>query len=295
MKQYMVVTSVAVLISVLIFAFVFAEQDSSQVISEESILSATNNFINKVGESYRESPETKLEVNARGQKIWQIRYGKGEEMHMMIEADAVSGEVIYFGNYGIDKEIRKAIEAGSKTRITETEAINAALNYANLVNLPNESKIQKADSPRSLGGHSGWWIRWARTLNGYEYLDNWLNIEIDPISGKLLGFAKNWSAPECSTSIKVNKESAMDMAKEFFMKTKPIGRLGKVVSVQPMIVQPNYYWESFTMPKNNAPAYLAWVIRMERLAIPSEVDSGGWVEIWIDTMDGKIIGGNQTK
>ncbi len=295
MKKHIVIAFVVILVSILIFAFVFAEQDSSQIISKEDVLSVANNFVKKVGESYKESPEPKLEVNVRNQKIWQIRDGKGENMRMMLETDAVSGEVIYFGNYGADKEIMKAIETGDKIRITEKEAIDVALNHVNLVSLPSESKIKKVDPPKPPGGHIGWWIIWVRTLNGYEYLDNWLNIEIDPINGKLLGFAKNWSAPECSTDIKINKELAIDMARKFFAKAELRGNLGNVISVQPMIVQPNYYWENFTMPKYNALTRLAWVIRMERLAIPSGADYGGWVEIWIDTMDGKNIGGNQTK
>jgi hypothetical protein len=131
-----------------------------------------------------------------------------------------------------------------------------------------------------------WDFKWKRTFEDHEFHNDWISISIDAYKGELISYNKNFNSLEPKElKIKINKQRSLEFASEFAKKQNMQINSLKVARV--VIVNPNYRWTSQLIEEFNPESRLAWVVSFAK--------QEGIGEIWVDTENGEILGGDETK
>lgn len=197
-----------------------------------------------------------------------------------ISVDGASGQVHYAQNAtalgGVPRTIRQPI-----TEKTAEAFARQSLNYAgittkDLVIRSNSLSRARETSPR-------WSVIFTRMQGGYEFLFDYLSVDLDPRNGKLLGLSvMPPSPPPSNVHAEITREAAAAYARTALDQLKPPVKTTLPYSAQLWIVPP---YDGAIRP---GASRLAWVITFSekspdgRSVLPA-------AETWIDAEKGTVI------
>ena len=145
---------------------------------------------------------------------------------------------------------------------------------------------------------SAWHITYRRTYKGFPFLEDAIEVDVDPVDGSLLGFGDHRNSAEpADVSARLTKEQAERKGREYLaalgliagntVSAEIITGGTKIVFAEPQIVQlwdMYEYWEVHTDPPLPGPATkLSWVVAYDA---PWESTM-----VFVDAANGDILGG----
>ena len=202
-----------------------------------------------------------------------------------IEVASDTGTVTWFYNYGLSSLLR-ARNAPPAPAISQSEALSRGI-----------AAIQAAGQITELAGPSAlltqvqggtdfgrlWIIRWQRVTGSYPYRNQQCTAILVASSGELMAFSVTFPTSSVqSTLTKLSRAQAIDSASAIL---RARGESSfSLTRAEKEIVQPNTYWELGGSARPTvATAHLAWTCVFQ---------AGTKIyEVWIDTADGKVLGG----
>lgn len=259
------------------FGFVPPPQEAL-TIRKDTARRIADEVLQKVSPSYRTSQVELTEERPHSQKlVWQARWGPdGKDGQIWI--DALDGKVKFF----CDLKRTEEAAAAEKPLLSQEAALAKALGKARGLgfsipqSLPSEVKLLREENQ--------WFYKWPREMNGYRFHDDSVFIFVDATQGEIISYRNlQFSLDPPSFEVQIEKANALDLAQKIV--TNFNGSLDPEKATL-MIVNPNFRWTD-TFVKFSTEARLAWVIPF--------VKPEGKGEIWIDSLTGRLLGGEETR
>jgi hypothetical protein len=236
-----------------------------------------------------------------------------------MDLDAYTGEAYFIYNDVIAEKIfdPKQFEPANKLH-TKTEDEVKAIGEDILKKIPRRetSGVQLELIKFDLDKRKGeWFVQWHRTHNGYQYIDDWVQILYHEKYG-LASYSSGFTSTSCPTEVKIQEEEAkkkaLSIAAEAIRSDLPMPsmgqsykqwfnnfKLGEISRSELFIINPNYLFtekSSTDISKRIRNARLAWVIcinapLINKVGPKGEILAGTVISIWIDAATGEMLGG----
>jgi uncharacterized membrane protein YkoI len=228
------------------------------------------------------TPESDIHIrliqdNVRSYIRWEVLNNT-----VTIWIDAETGEIIHYSNYDFVE--------GS---VTESEALNLSLQYinnfteippdANLYNISKRSQMRNVildinGTIKEIITDEVFVIIFSRMKNSVpsdDGIEVWMST-----SGQLVRYEKTWTLIMPGSTIpQISEEDAISIAKNTFN--------GTVNQITLMIKRPNYYWTQGEYLYGFNEGILSFVVDLTN-------SSSRHASVWVDAVDGDVIGGWQT-
>lgn len=252
----------------------------------------------------RISAEEALQIAATFAKAMDIPFGEGATVEFLdpereyltpsawelrfysfstIRVDASTGRAIMFGDLSAAMAQR-----GTTAALTAEKAIELARPAAEALGLPSDAQLKEAHP----GSEGTWSVRWGRVgPQGAFYEDDGLYVLVGP-SGQVIAGNLRWSSrPPGNTEVKVTKERAEQVARDFARASGKL-RSEPMIAAELRVVHPNGYWTEHPIRhiRYDSPTRLAWVVTLTQ----GQAAHGYEMIVWIDAADATILGGTQS-
>ncbi len=222
-----------------------------------------------------------LAVNSTGRaNRWNVRIGEHE------------------ASFGVEGQLSAGFVRGGTEGIIKIDAQTASAKaryYLSLLDLNrNDARIvsNKAENHTSVPSGTAWIVTMHRFCHNFEYQDDFIRVQLNPLDGRLLGLGYNFASPiPKSTKVTLTQQQAAEKAGAFFQKLGMT--LGDVKTAECKIVVPDNEWDiasrKITTSEYKQETYsrLAWVIDFEAPG-PKYIQRS---QVWVDAENGSILGG----
>lgn len=255
-----------------------------RVARHDAAIAKARRFAVQVGWTNQGRPqdkdEAKLGSSPRRPHNWQVRMGK-----LSVEVDSLTG--------AIKSAYRAGATAGRNhdtVAISESDANKRARAYAQAAGMTLaglELESSKAGTISGTPGAMRWHVAYRRTYNGYPFLSEGVEMDLDPLDGSLIGFGDSRSSRvPGSTVVNLTAQAAKDDGRKYLSELGLVA--GRAISARLYIVQPDSmyeYWEvRGPYPPEPTGPRLAWVVEYDA---PCEKTA-----VYVDSADGQVLGGS---
>jgi len=253
-----------------------AEKNAVELIDKICQSQPSNNSKNAPNDSLRKfSKKEKVKDNN-----WKKDRIRMENDSIIIETDLNASPITYINKAKITPErLSKKI---SEKKYQEQLKDIAEKVASNIV----ESQATFVSSKELDNGYMEY--RWNRNYCGYEFIDDFMIIVMNPEDGEVVSISKRFVSNIPTVNIVKNKNEAIDLAKKLLTNNKKI-KLDKVVSAEKQIINPNKHWiDSNDVGEFNPHARLAYAITFQT------TDGDEFTAtVWIDCENGNVLGGQE--
>lgn len=209
--------------------------------------------------------------------VWQARWGpSGTDGQIWI--DVLDGKVKFF----CDLKKAENATASRKPPLPQEAALAEALKRAAGLGFlipqspPSEAQLLREEKK--------WFFKWPREMNGYRFHDDSVFIFVDATQGEIISYRNlQFSLDPPSLEVEIEKTRALESAEKIAVE---LGFSLDSEKAALMIVNPNFRWTE-TFVKYPVEAKLAWVIPFTK--------PEGKGEIWIDSVTGRLLGGEESR
>jgi hypothetical protein len=231
-------------------------------------------------------PEYTLEAiilaeNKPGELVWEIRYTSGCKTAGELWIGALDGEIKLFCDLRKREEAESSSEQPLSHEATLVKAVKKAEDLGFFI--PSSSPDEVTLLEKKNKEKPELFFKWQKEMNGYKFHDDWVGVFVDAGKGEILGYRKNYySLNPPSLEVKIEKSQAIKSAEKVAARN---GFTLETEKAELLIVNPNYRWtEKFV--KNPIETELAWTIPFTK--------PEGKGEIWVDSQEGTLLGGEET-
>jgi len=243
-------------------------------ISDANAIASAKHFCKKLGIKYTHEPWV-----SRNDYIWRtdnsevkrIEFGEKGNYEISMDVSCNNQEVVGFFNWEHDDQLRKKYKVSSITTkprnwppfLPENKAKEKIFSLAKKIGLPPDAKFAALVVDNERGVVNG---RWIRTVNGYTYDKDNIEIEIMAVDGEIFLYRKQYFGKPCPLELKVKKEEAIKegwkQIEKLFKKVdwKKHKNDYNVKSADLKIIQPNVL-NGKLMKMYSTESRLAWVIQ----------------------------------
>lgn len=184
-------------------------------------------------------------------------------------------------------------------QISPDTAIGRAVRYLHLAGVALDDLVPwyvavSDTTDRADGTSRQYTVIFKRVWSGvpFRYEDQRVTVLMDARHGLLIGFGAVLAAvTPAQTGLSVSPETAVSIARDMLSSLESVMQPAGPSNVQLQVVLPNGIWPDWKSPRSRSEmpttlqARLAWVVET-----PTR-NPGARVEVWVDTVDGSILGG----
>ncbi len=219
-------------------------------------------------------------IISKNDSYWKNKKNLMTNDEISIETDE-SGDVITF----INKLKTAQQEIKNKSKIVDKELLLKRAEYIS----EQFSKEEKSliTSEDQFNGYKI--FKWARTYKGYKYDTDFITVALDPSTGEVAAASKRFVSTKPDIQVNLNEEKAKEIA-IYEIENISEFKVGNIKDINMLLVNPNYRWTNKATIEFNPNARLAYAITFERLS-----PLIGEVIMWIDSLNGEMLGGVVSK